>query len=150
MYAAPNAVCARQPEMLPVSRQAVATSSGCVPPVAHFSCEEGVFMRLLTLKTKSFDAVHERADARGEYCDSTCMFFESPELLLRTITAGRIDIIRLLRDAGPMTAEEAAASLARDRVLVARDLDALLDAQIVDLERDARYVFEFRDLIIHL
>jgi predicted transcriptional regulator len=78
------------------------------------------------------------------------MFFESPELLLRTITAGRIDIIRLLRDAGPMTAEEAAASLARDRVLVARDVDALLDAQIVDLERDARYVFEFRDLIIHL
>lgn len=78
------------------------------------------------------------------------MFFQEPENLLKAMTADRMQIIRLLRDEGPMTAETIAAYLERDKVMVRRDLKALLDFEIIDLERDAQYLFEFDGIEIRL
>ena len=109
-------------------------------------------MRLLTLQTVSFNCMQERMDriSVGRYSGSISMFFQEPENLLKAMTADRMQIIRLLRDEGPMTAETIAAYLERDKVMVRRDLKALLDFEIIDLERDAQYLFEFDGIEIRL
>ncbi|KAE8759307.1 hypothetical protein FSO04_14340 [Paraburkholderia madseniana] len=110
-------------------------------------------VRLLILETTSFDAMQERMDAilDGQHPDSTCIFFDELEGLLRTITAKRMEIIRLLlHDEGPMTAEAIAMRLKRGRTMAGHDLEALLESEIIDLDRDARYLFEFDGIRIRL
>ena len=109
-------------------------------------------MRLLILETTSFDAVKERMDAilNGQHPDSTWILFDEPEGLLWTVTAQRMEIIRLLHEEGPMTAEAIATRLQRGRMVVGHDLEALLDSEIIDLDRDARYLFGFDGIMIRL
>ena len=83
-------------------------------------------MLLPILEITSFGAMQERMDAilDGQHPDSTFIFFEEPEGLLRTTTAKRMEMIRLLlHDEGPMTAEAVAMRLKRGRVTVGRDLE---------------------------
>ena len=109
-------------------------------------------MRLLILETTSFDAVKERMDAilNGQHPDSTWILFDEPEGLLWTVTAQRMEIIRLLHEEGPMTAEAIATRLQRGRMVVGHDLEALLDSEIIDLDRDARYLIECDGIRIRL
>ena len=109
-------------------------------------------MRLLILETIPFDAVKERMDAilNGQHPDSTWILFDEPDGLLWTVTAQRMEIIRLLHEEGPMTAEAIAMRLQRGRMVVGHDLEALLDSEIIDLDRDARYLFGFDGIMIRL
>jgi predicted transcriptional regulator len=113
-----------------------------------------MIMRFLALETTTFDAKRERVNANAirnsQHPQTTFIFFEDAEGLLEAITATRVEIIRLLRNEGPMTAEAIAVRLKRAKLMVGRDLEALLDLEIIDLDIDARYLFEFDGLRICL
>jgi predicted transcriptional regulator len=110
-------------------------------------------MRLLIRETTALGAMQERMDAivDGQHPDPAFIFFEAPEGLLRTTTAKRMEMIRLLlHDEGPMTVEAVAMRLKRGRMMAGHDLEALLESEIIDLDRDARYLFEFDGIRIRL
>jgi DNA-binding transcriptional ArsR family regulator len=109
-------------------------------------------MRLLIRETTAFGAMQERMDAilDGQHPDSTFIFFEEPEGLLRTTAAKRMEIIRELHDEGPMTVEAVAMRLKRGRMMAGHDLEALLESEIIDLDRDARYLIECDGIRIRL
>jgi predicted transcriptional regulator len=81
----------------------------------------------------------DRIQARG----SKFLFFDDPVRLLAVLTPGRMEIIRLLCEEGPMTEESISLAVARDNLSVRRDLECLLDMEIIDLDRDASYLFGF-------
>jgi DNA-binding transcriptional ArsR family regulator len=109
-------------------------------------------MRLLIRETTALGAMQERMDAilDGQHPDSTFIFFEEPEGLLRTTAAKRMEIIRELHDEGPMTVEAVAMRLKRGRMMAGHDLEALLESEIIDLDRDARYLIECDGIRIRL
>jgi DNA-binding transcriptional ArsR family regulator len=87
----------------------------------------------------------------GQHPDPAFIFFEAPEGLLRTTTAKRMEMIRLLlHDEGPMTVEAVAMRLKRGRMMAGHDLEALLESEIIDLDRDARYLIECDGIRIRL
>ncbi|MCP2086999.1 UNVERIFIED_ORG: hypothetical protein J2Y81_003016 [Paraburkholderia sediminicola] len=91
--------------------------------------------------------MQERTDAilDGQQPDSTRMFFDEPEGLPRTTTVKRLAIIRLLlHDEGTMTAEAIAMHLKRGRMMAGHGLDAIFVSEIIDLDRDTRYLFDVR------
>lgn len=110
-------------------------------------------MRLLIHEITSFDAMQERMDAilDVQHPDSTFIFFEESDGLMRNTIEKRTEMIRLqLCDEEPMTAEAIAIRLKHGRMMVGRDLEALLKSEIIDLDRDASYLFEFDGIRIRL
>jgi predicted transcriptional regulator len=75
--------------------------------------------------------------------DSHCISFSDLQQLIETVTLERIAIIRLLREEGPLRAESISSCLARDKLAVMRDLETLLELEIIDVDRDASYLFGF-------
>jgi predicted transcriptional regulator len=102
-------------------------------------------MSFLMLANVPFDETQENAEAvSGVQSRSTkFIFFDDPARLLTAVTPERMEIIRLLREEGPMTMESISASVAREKISVMRDLESLLDLEIIDLDRDASYLFGF-------
>ncbi len=82
--------------------------------------------------------------------DLNLIFFEDAEHLLAILAPTRLEIIRLLREEGPAPVDTIAACLDRDRLTVIMDLGVLLDARVIDLERDACYVFGFEGIRVVL
>jgi predicted transcriptional regulator len=109
-------------------------------------------MSFLTLASVPLDAMNQPITAfcDDRPCDLNLIFFEDAEHLLAILAPARLEIIRLLREEGPAPADAIAACLDRDTLMVSRDLGVLLDAQVIDLERDARYVFGFEGIRVML
>ena len=101
-------------------------------------------MNQVTLSVASRKDVTQRAlrafsgKAQGAY-----ITFASVELLWRTLTAKRWDLLKAMTGQGPMSIREAARRVGRDVKAVHGDVHALLAAGILDRAKDGRIVFPF-------
>jgi predicted transcriptional regulator len=69
--------------------------------------------------------------------------FASVELLWRTLTAKRWDLLKAMTGQGPMSMREAARRVGRDIKAVHGDVRALLDAGVIDRTENGRIEFPF-------
>ena len=69
--------------------------------------------------------------------------FASPELLWKVLTGKRLDLLRALCGAGPISIREAARRADRDVKAVHGDVTALLNAGVLDRTGDGRIVFPY-------
>jgi predicted transcriptional regulator len=72
--------------------------------------------------------------------------FASHELMLKTLTAKRWELIKALAGAGPMSIREAARRVRRDVKSVHGDVQALLKAGVLDREDNGRIVFPYDEI----
>jgi DNA-binding transcriptional ArsR family regulator len=109
-------------------------------------------MSFLILANVPFDGAQEMVSAgsNARFQGSKFVFFDDPGRLLKATTPERMEIIRLLGEEGPMTVESISLLVAREKLAVRRDLEALLDLEIIDLDCDASYLFGFRGIRIVL
>ena len=66
--------------------------------------------------------------------------FASPELLWKVLTAKRLELLKVLCGAGPVSIREAARRAGRDVKAVHGEVTALLDAGVIDRTDDGRIV----------
>ncbi len=106
-------------------------------------------MSTVTLGVASRDAVSARflAAMNGKAQDAY-ITFESPELLFRTLTELRWNIIKAITGAGPLSIREIARRVDRDVKGVHRDVHALLSAGV--LERTEEGAIEFPYDAVHV
>jgi predicted transcriptional regulator len=109
-------------------------------------------MNFLILANFPFDRAQERTACGSSVWShgSRFLLFDDPTRLLEALTVQRMEIVTMLREEGPMTAESIASLQAREKTSVMRDLEALLDLEILDLDRDARYLFDFNGIRVIL
>ncbi len=69
--------------------------------------------------------------------------FETSELLWKTLTAKRWQLLKVLTGAGPVAIREAARRVGRDVKAVHRDVHALLSAGLLDKTEDGKIVFPY-------
>jgi predicted transcriptional regulator len=69
--------------------------------------------------------------------------FETPELLWKTLTPKRWEIIKALTGAGPLSIRETARRVERDVKAVHGDVQALLNSGILDKADNGRIVFPY-------
>jgi predicted transcriptional regulator len=108
-----------------------------------------IVMKTVTLGVATRDVVSARflaamkGRAQGAYIS-----FESPELLFKTLTQLRWNIIQAITGAGPLSIREIARRVHRDVKAVHRDVHALLDVGV--LERTAQGAVEFPYEALHV
>jgi predicted transcriptional regulator len=109
-------------------------------------------MSFLILANVPFDGAQERLAAGGndQLHGSRFLFFDDPGRLLEATSPERMKIVRLLGEAGPMTMDSISLFLAREKLAVMRDLEILLDLEIIDLDCDASYLFGFSGICMVL
>lgn len=102
-------------------------------------------MSMVTLEVRSLaDTLSDVAQAMETGKTSAPrLAFETPELLFKTLTGKRWELLRTMAGAGPMTIREAARRVGRDVKAVHGDVHALLDAGILDKTAEGRIVFPF-------
>ena len=69
--------------------------------------------------------------------------FETPELLWKTLTAKRWQLLKTLAGAGPVTIREAARRVNRDVKAVHTDVTALLNAGVLEKTEDGKIIFPY-------
>lgn len=69
--------------------------------------------------------------------------FATPELLWKVLTAKRLDLLKALCGAGPISIREVARRADRDVKAVHGDVTALLNAGVLDRTDDGRIVFPY-------
>ena len=84
-----------------------------------------------------------RAWKTGKPEKSARISFATPELLWRVLTAKRWELLKALCGAGPLSIREAARRVGRDVKAVHGDVTALLNAGVLDREKDGRIIFPF-------
>lgn len=90
-------------------------------------------MTTVTLSVASIDDVNRRALAAFEgEAQGARISFASPELLWRTLTRKRWELLQAMTGQGPMSIREAARRAERDVKAVHGDIHALLDAGVLD------------------
>lgn len=101
-------------------------------------------MNTVTLSIASRDDVTRRALAafKGK-AQGAHISFASVELLWRSLTAKRWEILKIMTGQGPLTLREIARRAGRDVKAVHGDVHALLRAGIVDRAEDGRFVFSY-------
>jgi predicted transcriptional regulator len=72
--------------------------------------------------------------------------FASPELLWKVITPKRWEILRALTGTGPVSIREVARRVARDVKSVHGDIQALLNAGVIDRAEDGRILFPYDEI----
>lgn len=101
-------------------------------------------MNIVTLSVASRDQVTQRAlDAFSGAAQGAHISFASVDLLWRTLTRKRWDLLRALTGRGPMSLREAARQVGRDVKAVHADVHALLAAGILDRTESGQIVFPF-------
>jgi predicted transcriptional regulator len=107
-------------------------------------------MNFLILANTRFNDAQEPAVVTSSSPSQGCRGIVSSDLcgLIGIATVERLEIIMLLNEMGPMSIESICARLGRDRRAIVRDLDLLLDLQIIDVDHDASYVFSFNGLCV--
>jgi predicted transcriptional regulator len=101
-------------------------------------------MKQVTLSISSWEELTARASAamRGEPQGSH-ITFATPELLWRTLTGKRWELLKALTGAGPVSIREAARRVGRDVKAVHGDVTALLHAGVLDRVADGRIEFPY-------
>ncbi len=79
----------------------------------------------------------------GKAEKSARISFASPELLWRVLTAKRLELLKALCGAGPVSIREAARRAGRDVKAVHGEVTALLNAGLLDRTNDGRIVFPY-------
>ena len=103
----------------------------------------------VTLSVASREAVHRRALAAFRGHDQGAhISFSSADLLWRTLTKKRWEILQAMAGAGPLSVREVARRVGRDVRRVHGDTQALLDAGVLDRAEDGR--IEFRYDAVHV
>jgi predicted transcriptional regulator len=69
--------------------------------------------------------------------------FATPELLWKVLTAKRWQLLKTMCGAGPLSIRETARRVGRDVKAVHTDVTALLNAGVLDRDRDGRVIFPF-------
>ena len=69
--------------------------------------------------------------------------FTTPELLWKVLTAKRWELLKVMAGQGPLTIREAARRAARDVKAVHGDIQALLNAGVLDRTEKGQVVFPF-------
>lgn len=101
-------------------------------------------MNTVTLSIASRGEATKRALAafNGE-AQGAHISFSSVELLWKTLTAKRWEILKIMTAQGPLALREIARRLERDVKAVHGDVHALLLAGIVERAEDGRFVFPY-------
>lgn len=103
-------------------------------------------MKTVTLDVRTPDMAMEdfvRVWNSGKPEKSARISFASPELLWKVLTAKRLELLKALCGAGPVSIREAARRVDRDVKAVHGDITALLNAGVIDRVDDGRIVFPF-------
>ena len=103
-------------------------------------------MNALRLGVRSLSAALDDFDAawkHGRVSPRTRIDFASPELLLDVLRNRRLDLLRALVGAGPLSLREIARRTRRDVKAVHRDVHALLDAGLLDKTAAGRIEFPY-------
>lgn len=101
-------------------------------------------MNTVTLSVASRKDVTDRALAAFDGTPQGAhISFASMELLWKVLTAKRLELLKVMTGAGPMTIREAARRVGRDVKAVHGDIHALLKAGVLDRTEDARVVFPY-------
>jgi predicted transcriptional regulator len=79
----------------------------------------------------------------GKAEKSARISFASPELLWKVLTSKRLELLKALSGAGPISIREAARRVGRDVKGVHGDITALLSAGVLDRTTDGRIVFPY-------
>lgn len=101
-------------------------------------------MNSVTLEVASREKINKRllrafdGEAQGQFIS-----FESPELLFKVISGKRWDLLKIMTGAGPMTIREAARRMGRDVKAVHGDVQALLNAGILQKTEKGQIVFPY-------
>ena len=101
-------------------------------------------MRIVTLELAGRTAVNQRfldafnGNRQGEYVS-----FSSPELLFKTLTAKRWELLQVMTGAGAMSIREAARRLHRDVKAVHSDVQALLSVGLLCKNDSGQVVFPY-------
>lgn len=101
-------------------------------------------MTTVTFSVATRDDVTNRflAAFRGEE-QGAHISFASVELLWRTLTRKRWELLKAMTGQGPMSIRESARRVGRDVKAVHGDVHALLDAGVLDRADDGRIVFPY-------
>jgi len=103
-------------------------------------------MNIVTLSVASREDVNRRAlGAFGGKRQGAHISFSSAELIWKTLTAKRWALLRAMAGQGVMPIREAARRVGRDVKAVHGDIQALIEAGIVD-RRDGGVEFPFDDV----
>ena len=101
-------------------------------------------MASVTLEVCSRDNLNKRVlrafegEPQGEFIS-----FESPELLFKVISGKRWDLLKVMTGAGPMTIREAARRMLRDVKAVHGDVQALLNAGLLQKTEKGQILFPY-------
>jgi predicted transcriptional regulator len=101
-------------------------------------------MNQVTLSVASREDVTRRAvRAFQGKAEGARITFASVELLWRTLTAKRWELLKAMTGEGAMSIREAARRVGRDVKAVHGDVRALLDAGVIDRTEDGRVEFPY-------
>jgi predicted transcriptional regulator len=75
--------------------------------------------------------------------ERTYISFIQPTRVLRLLNETRFKIVQLLMRHGPLGAGDIAARLGRNRLMTERDLETLLESEVIERDRACQYYFEF-------
>lgn len=103
-------------------------------------------MKTVTLDVRpSTSAMQDfaRAWRSGKAEKSARISFATPELLWKVLTAKRLELLKALCGAGPVSIREAARRAGRDVKAVHGEVTALLKAGVLDRTDDGRVVFPY-------
>ncbi|WP_244829770.1 transcriptional regulator [Caballeronia sp. TF1N1] len=99
-----------------------------------------------TIRISSLEELTERFNAaveNGKPLHGRNFSYATPELLFRTFTTPRWRIIRVMTGAGPMSIRELARRLERDVKGVHRDVQALLQAGLMENDANGAIIFPY-------
>ena len=103
-------------------------------------------MKTVTLDVRTADSAMQdfvRVWHNGKAEKSARISFATPELLWKVLTAKRLDLLKALCGAGPVSIREAARRAGRDVKAVHGEVAALLKAGVIDRTADGRIVFPY-------
>lgn len=104
-------------------------------------------MRSVTIGIASLDESLERTRrALAGEVQGNFIGFASHELMLKTLTTKRWELLRAMAGAGPMSIREASRRVKRDVKSVHGDVQSLLKAGVIDKLEDGRVNFPFDEI----
>ena len=101
-------------------------------------------MQNVTLEVCTRDTMSQRflcafnGEAQGEIVS-----FDSPELMFKVLSGKRWDLLKVMTGAGPLTIREAARRMKRDVKAVHSDVQALLNAGVLQKNEQGRIVLPY-------
>lgn len=103
-------------------------------------------MKTVTLDVRTPDSAIQdfvRVWHSGKAEKSARISFATPELLWKVLTAKRLELLKALCGAGPVSIREVARRAGRDVKAVHGEVTALLNAGVIDRTDDGRIVFPY-------